>query len=220
MKCRNSDIQARILVLNPRASFMPGDCHSLNLIVSDAASSSLDSVSFFGVLQKIYILLLASTMRWKILMDNITNLTVKLLSYIRWESHTDSIRPVSYQVTEVYDALMELVQSSKAEAGIRYNAQNLANQITDFKFLVSVVIWHDILFQIRSCLDFIVAYRDNGFEDVIIAAKEMAENLGVEPVFKETCVHPKKRQFGYEGRDEVMGSSEKKPQERVVLLVC
>ncbi|KAH1175528.1 hypothetical protein KIL84_008402 [Mauremys mutica] len=97
----------------------------------------------------------------------------------------------------------------------------------DFKFLVSIVVWHDILFQgnvgckaiqtqsmdnvtattlMRSCLDLVVASRDNGFED----AKELVENVGIEPVFKETHIHQKQRQFGCEVRDEVMGSSEEK----------
>ncbi|KAH1180297.1 hypothetical protein KIL84_009133 [Mauremys mutica] len=49
-----------------------------------------------------------------------------------------------------------------------------------------------------SCLDFAVANRDNGSEDAITAAKEMAENIGVEPVFKGTRIHWKRRQFGYQ----------------------
>ncbi|CAM4581675.1 unnamed protein product [Caretta caretta] len=59
----------------------------------------------------------ALTSRWKIFMDNVTNLTMKPLSDSRWENHIDNIRPVRYQVTEVYDALMELTQLSKAEPG-------------------------------------------------------------------------------------------------------
>ncbi|CAM4478976.1 unnamed protein product [Lepidochelys kempii] len=51
MKGRNSGIQARILALIPRAFFMPYGCHSLKLVVSDVASSSLASVSVLGVLQ-------------------------------------------------------------------------------------------------------------------------------------------------------------------------
>ncbi|CAM5084779.1 unnamed protein product [Natator depressus] len=88
MKGRNSGVQARILALNPRAFFMPCGCHSLNLVVSDAASSS---VSLFGVLQRTYILFSASTIRLKILIDNVTNLTVKLLSDTNWESRIDSV---------------------------------------------------------------------------------------------------------------------------------
>ncbi|KAH1172511.1 hypothetical protein KIL84_016350, partial [Mauremys mutica] len=111
--------------------------------------------------------------------------------------------------------------------------------ITDFKFLISIVFWHNILFQVnvvskalqtqsvdiatattlmRSCLDFVVTYKDNGFEHAITAAREMAKNLGVEPIFKETHIHWKKRQFGYKGRDEVTGSLKEKFKREVFLL--
>ncbi|XP_044857968.1 uncharacterized protein LOC123361855 [Mauremys mutica] len=194
MKGRNSGIQARIPALNPKAFFVPCGCHSLNLVVSDAA---LDSVSVFRVLQRIYILVSASINRWKRLTDTVTNLTMKPLSDTSWESYIDSVRPVRYQVTEVYDALMERVQSSKAETRSRHEMQSLMDFVTATTSM-------------RSCLDFVVAYRDERFEDAIPAAKEMAENLGVQPVFKKTRIHRKKRQFGYEGRNEVMGSLEEK----------
>ncbi|CAM4418244.1 unnamed protein product [Lepidochelys kempii] len=116
LKGRNSCVQARILALNPRAFFVPCSCHSLNLVVSDA--SSLDSVPLFGVLQRRYVLFSASTIRSKILTDNVTNLTVKLLSDTYWESRIYSVRPVRYQVTEVYNCPVELAQLSKAEDGI------------------------------------------------------------------------------------------------------
>ncbi|KAH1169185.1 hypothetical protein KIL84_013775 [Mauremys mutica] len=71
----------------------------------------------------------------------------------------------------------------------------------------------------KSCLDFIMADRDNRFEDAITAAKEMRGNLGVEPVLKETHIHWKKRQFGYESRDEVMGSSEETFKRQIFCLL-
>ncbi|XP_069505594.1 zinc finger MYM-type protein 1-like [Ambystoma mexicanum] len=198
MKAKHSGVQARILALNPRAFFVPCGCHSLNRVVSDAALSSLDSVTLFGLLQKIYILFSASTIRWKVLTNNVRKLTVKPLSDTHWESRMDSVKTVRFQVTDIYDALMELAQLSKADAGVRHEAQSLANQITDFKFLVSLVVWHNISFQInivsktlqnksvdivtatslmKGCIQLFVGYRDNGFENAIIAAKEMAADL-------------------------------------------
>ncbi|XP_069486304.1 zinc finger MYM-type protein 1-like [Ambystoma mexicanum] len=162
--------------------------------------------------------------RWKILTNNVRNLTVKPLSDTRWECCIDSVKAVRFQVTDIYDALMELAQLSKADAGVRHEAQTLANQITDLKFLVSLVVWHHILFQInivsktlqnksvdivtatslmKGCIQFFVAYRDNGFENAIISAKEMAADLGVEPAFKEIRIRQRKRQFDYEGRDDL-----------------
>lgn len=125
MKGRKSGIQARTIVLNPRDFFMTCGCHSL--VVSDAASSSLDSVSLFGVLHRGYILYSASTIRWKIL--NVTNLTVKPLSDTHWESCIDIIRPERYQVIEVYDSLIEFAELSKTEAETQYETSNFWSQL-------------------------------------------------------------------------------------------
>ncbi|CAM5168132.1 unnamed protein product [Eretmochelys imbricata] len=56
-----SGVQARLLAENPRAFFVPCACHSLNLILCDMAKCSVETISFFGLLQSIYILFSAST---------------------------------------------------------------------------------------------------------------------------------------------------------------
>ena len=48
MKRKNKGVQARILAINSRACFVPCGCHSLNLVISDAASSSIDSIFCLG----------------------------------------------------------------------------------------------------------------------------------------------------------------------------
>ena len=60
MKGKHNGVQVRVLKMNSRAFFVPCACHSLNLVVADAASSSLKSVSLFGVLQRIYVIFSAS----------------------------------------------------------------------------------------------------------------------------------------------------------------
>ncbi|XP_066947131.1 zinc finger MYM-type protein 1-like [Macrobrachium rosenbergii] len=48
MKGRNKGVQARLLEKNPRALYVPCGAHSLNLVVSDAATASTDATSYFG----------------------------------------------------------------------------------------------------------------------------------------------------------------------------
>jgi hypothetical protein len=55
MKGKRSGAQHKILCMNSIAFFIPCNSHSLNLVVNDAAMSSKDAVSFFGVVQKIYV---------------------------------------------------------------------------------------------------------------------------------------------------------------------
>ena len=107
MKGKNKGVQARILAINSRASFVPSGCHSLNLVISDAASSSINSISLFGVIQRLYVLFSASVHRWKILTTHVIELTFKPLCSTRWESRINSVKAVRYQLPELYDTLME-----------------------------------------------------------------------------------------------------------------
>lgn len=48
-------VQSRITTKFPRAFFNPCGCHSLNLVVADAAKSSVKTVSLFGILQRLFV---------------------------------------------------------------------------------------------------------------------------------------------------------------------
>ena len=54
MKGKNVGVHKRILDLNPRAFFISCGSHSLNLVVNDAALSSIVAVNFFSIVQEIY----------------------------------------------------------------------------------------------------------------------------------------------------------------------
>ena len=54
------------------------------------------------------------------------------------------------------------------------------------------------------------AYREDGFETAITIAKEISKELEIEPVFKETRVRKRKKQFTYEGDEEGIVDEEKK----------
>ncbi|CAM4648516.1 unnamed protein product [Lepidochelys kempii] len=50
MRGKNRGVQTRIRELKPRAFFVPCSSHSLNLVVSDAASASSEAAEFFNVI--------------------------------------------------------------------------------------------------------------------------------------------------------------------------
>ncbi|KAJ8960709.1 hypothetical protein NQ314_006020 [Rhamnusium bicolor] len=64
---------------------------------------------------------------------------------------------------------------------------------------------------LKKCCAFLEEYRETGFKSAILTAKELAEELEIEPVFKATtrirCV---KRHAGETARDEPITSPEKK----------
>lgn len=57
---------------------------------------------------------------------------MKPLCTTRWESRIDSVKAIRYQTKEVYDALIEIAESPKADAGIRNEVNSLANQLLQY----------------------------------------------------------------------------------------
>ncbi|XP_050792381.1 zinc finger MYM-type protein 1-like [Gopherus flavomarginatus] len=182
MKGCISGMQARLLRENPRAFFVPCACHSLNLILCDMAKSSVEAIAFFGLLQRIYVLFSASTQRWQIFKAHVNGITIKPLSETRWESRVESVKTLRYQSEEVYEALVAISEEAR-DPKAKSEAQSLASEISSFKFLTSVVIWYDILVKISSVSKFLVKYREHGFKEAQVTARELAQALGVEPKF-------------------------------------
>ena len=151
MKGHNKGVQKRLLEINPKALYMPCACHSLNLTLCDMAKSCRQAVSFFGIIQRIYVLFARSTKRWKILLDNVPKLTVKPLSNTRWESRIKSVQPIRYQTPQIRKALKELEKSTTdvRDPAAVSDAQALVGTLENFEFIVGMVIWHDVLFSIN-----------------------------------------------------------------------
>jgi hypothetical protein len=129
---------------------MPCACHSINLTFCDMANSSRKAISFFGIVQRIYVLFSDSTKRWKVLLDHIANLTVKTLCNTRWESRIKSVRAIRYQAPQLRSALSQLREARDFEPSTKSDAKNLFGLLGNFEFILGMVIWHDILFVVDS----------------------------------------------------------------------
>ncbi|KAG6413965.1 hypothetical protein SASPL_126681 [Salvia splendens] len=216
MKGKHQGVQKRLLEINPRALYMTCACHSLNLTLCDMAQSCGKTISFFGVIQRIYTLLSGSTKRWKILTDNVPKLTVKSLSTTRWESRINSVQAIRYQTPQIRAALLEVVRSSTNDPKSVSDAENLVTALENFEFLCGMVIWHDILFsinmvsqklqskivcmdatihQIEGVISYFKRYRDEGFSRSIKIAIEIAEEMDVEPIFPTKRKGKRKKHF-------------------------
>ena len=126
----------------------PSACHNLNLLLSDMAKSSVNGTTFFGVLTRSYSFLAGSTKRWSIFKQHITSLTVKPLSETRWESRVGSVKVLRYQATEIHSDLIDIADNLN-DPQSSSEAESLADAISDFSFLVSVVFWYDILHRVN-----------------------------------------------------------------------
>jgi hypothetical protein len=150
------------------------------------------------------------------LLDNVPKLTVKALSTTRWESRIKSVQAIRFQTPQIRDALMEVGRCSTNDPKGLSDAQGLVTALESFEFLCGMVIWHDILFSINMvskklqsktvCMDaaleqikgvilYFKKYRAEGFSRIIDIAKEIAEEMDVEPVFPRSRQAKRKKHF-------------------------
>ncbi|KAK1607171.1 hypothetical protein QYE76_030844, partial [Lolium multiflorum] len=119
MKGKNQGVQNRLLLVNPKPLYMPCACHSLNLTLCDMAKSCEQAISFFGIIQPIYVLFARSTKRWKILLDN-------------------SVQPIKCQTPQIISALKELAKVSTDDPAAVSDAQGLVSALQKFETLVGM----------------------------------------------------------------------------------
>jgi oligoendopeptidase F len=146
-----------------------------------------------------------STKRWKILLDNVPDLTLKYLSNTRWESRIKNVKAIRFQCPQIRLTLSELYESYDNDAKTKSEAESLINALENFEFLLGVVVWYDILFaintvskkmqsksmsidstikQLENMLSYFEKYRKEGFTESIDLAKSVALEMNVEPIFQ------------------------------------
>lgn len=233
MKGKHIGLQKKILDINPRAFFVPCAAHSLNLVVNDAAKSSLEVTNFFSIIQELYVFFSASTYRWNILLKEVPRLTLKPLSDTRWESRIDAVKTLRYELEKVYDALFALYNDTSRDNDTRNTASSLINKIKSFKFICSLVVWYNILLKINVVSKimqksdvilpeavqmlnrikiFLTDMRsDYGFINLLNEAKKIAQEMDAEISFPAVhTVRPRRKKtfYEYEQKDEPIQSPE------------
>jgi len=198
-------VQKRLLEVNSRAFYTPYGGHSLNLALCNMANSCSKSISFFGVVKRLYTLFSSSTKQWDIFKGHVSGLTLKSLSQTRWESHIESVRAIRFQAAEILDELIHLANID-GDMKIKSEAESLTtNEMENFEFLVGMVIFLNLLFvvnyvskffqkedmqidiaidQFKGLILFFEKYREDEFEKVMTEAKGTSE-MEIEVVFSE-----------------------------------
>ncbi|XP_076037310.1 zinc finger MYM-type protein 1-like [Oratosquilla oratoria] len=230
MKGKHNGVQQRVLDMNPRAFFVPCSAHSLNLVVNDAVKCCLQATNSFGIVQHLYNFFSISTHRWQVLVSIMKDFTIKPLSETRWESWIDALKPLRYHLADIYDALLEIYEDTnlKGSSGssTRVEAKEFADAVSKYEFVVSLVTWYNILFevnitskhlqdkdadlnsatkQLEATKSYFLSCRcDDGFQKVLVDSTEVAQDLEIEPQFekKQSRKRRKKRLFDYEEHEE------------------
>lgn len=83
---------------------------------------------------------------WKFVQYHIPSLTLKSLSQTRWESCTENVKAIRFQVSQVKDTLFKLVEVSD-DPRVQNEPECLAiYELENFEFLSGMTIWYGILF--------------------------------------------------------------------------
>jgi hypothetical protein len=143
-------VQKRFFEINPRALYMSCICHSFNLSLGDMAHSCVKTITFFGVIQRLYSLFSGSTKRWKILLGNVPSLTLKYLSNTRLENRIKSVKVIRFQCAQIKLALSELYECCDNDAKTKSEAESLIHALENFEFLLGMIFYLLLIWSAKS----------------------------------------------------------------------
>ena len=78
------------------------------------------------------------------MLEYVESLTVKSLCNTQWERRIKSVKAIRFQAPELRSILLHFSKDKDVESKDRSDAKNLFNVIGTFKFILGMVIWHDI----------------------------------------------------------------------------
>ncbi|CAH0551080.1 unnamed protein product [Brassicogethes aeneus] len=140
-------VEARIAERNELAEFVPCLAHSLNLVGVHSASSCQEAINLFGLIQKVYCFFVGSTTRWDI-MKKYVKTNLKGSSQTRWSAKHVAVNALLNNLPEIAEALEEVKQTSHFSEA-KYEAGYLLTAIKNFKFILNLTIWANILREIN-----------------------------------------------------------------------
>jgi hypothetical protein len=148
MAGHRSGVQQRICEKNKLALYVNCDNHSLNLVGVNAAKQEPMMVTFFGIIQALYVFFSRATQRWDKL-KNAVPVVLKPESETRWSARTDAVNPVNKYIENILLLLQDMMDNTQETSETRSEATQLYNRMLTFEFLTLMGFWDKVL----SCID-------------------------------------------------------------------
>ncbi|XP_018495217.1 uncharacterized protein LOC100901689 [Galendromus occidentalis] len=204
--------------------------HSLNLAGVHAASASVRSVSFFGVIEKLFCFFSSSTHRWSALTAVAGSL--KRLIETRWSARGDAVGSVKKHYLGIISVLEKLTTEVE-NAATRGDAAVLLGALQTHHFLVFLNLWDPVLREINSTqcylqtkgLDlhqcdlrlralefFLTQNRDTLVEEALTMAEKTCGELEI-PLSKPTRRNDASLSYSQEIRRDMYASMDRITQE-------
>ena len=141
-------VQQRIKNVNEKAEFIACTNHSLNLAGVHAAGETVNSITFFGTLERVYTFFSSSTHRWDVLKSHVPT-KVKRIIETRWSARYDAVNAIRSHFAEVFESLEKLT-GAEENADTRSSAGIMMHSITTFPFLCYLGLWGKILPEVND----------------------------------------------------------------------
>jgi len=140
----------------------------------------------------------------------------------------NAVKAIRFQLNEVVEALEEISDTTK-DLKIKSETHSLAKEICSYEFILSLIIWYDILCEINivskslqsvtidldvsasllnSLIIFLENYRENGYTLAKVKAEEIISPMGIEIKFKKNRIRKKTKMFDYENIDDSLANEE------------
>lgn len=140
-----------ILEKNKLSVFVPCCGHSLNLVGKAAANSCASAVQFFDFVQNLYVFFTASTKRYRILTEKLSEkknrqfYVLKKFSDTRWSCRAEATKAFVDGYSEIKDALTSISRNKEQKDIVRNEATSLSKKMSNLETALFALFWNDVL---------------------------------------------------------------------------
>ncbi|RLU15917.1 hypothetical protein DMN91_011674 [Ooceraea biroi] len=208
-------VQVRIKSINPRAQFVACTNHSLNLAGIHAASEAVQSVTFFGTVEQVFVFFSSSTHRWGTL-TAVTGQGVKRLIETRWSARHEAVEAFKNHFSDILNVLEKLASDTNENIVTRSEAGLLLKALQSLSFLCYLGLWSQVLkevndaqnylqtkgLNIEQCAtkvpalqEFLVGNRNSLVDNAFSYAKKLCDDLSID-------LEPRRRRI----RNDIFGN--------------